>query len=342
MPNTVPVNDTAIVTSYILEKSREINLARVLPIGAVSKGSLGKELAPLTELREAGCIAFSDDGEPIYDSGLMRRALEWCKMLGAVISCHEEDKCLTRGGAMNESPVSARLGLPGMPTVAEDVMVARDIELARYTKCRVHICHVSTARSLELIRRAKYDGIDITCEVTPHHLHLTDEDVGEYDTKSKMSPPLRSEEDVIALREGLREGTIDAIASDHAPHDHDTKCVEFCKASFGIIGLQTNLPLILDFVRDRTISAMRAIDILSTGPAKVFGINGGTLKEGALADIAILDPDKEWIFGSDQIVSKSKNSPFIGKSMKGVAEHVIVDGSIKVSDGALYAEKIKR
>ncbi|MDZ4784718.1 MAG: dihydroorotase [bacterium] len=335
MPNTKPVNDNAYLTRYMIEKAAQVGLCSVLPIGALTKGSLGKEMSPLSELREAGCIAFSDDGEPIYDAGLMRRALEWCSMFGAVICCHEEDKTLTRGGVMNESALSARLGLPGMPTVAEDVMVARDIELARYTKGKVHICHVSTARSLELVRRAKNDGILVTCEVTPHHLHLTEECVCEYDTNSKMSPPLRSETDVIALRQGLKDGSIDAIASDHAPHELDSKNVEFCKASFGIIGLQTNLPLILDFVRDRTISAVQAVNLLSSGPARSLGIEAGTIKKGSMANITLIDPDFEWSLKAESIVSKSKNTPFIGRIFNGIAKHVFYKGVLKVQNSKL-------
>ncbi len=335
MPNTNPVNDSSFVTRYILERAREANLCKVLPIGAVTKSSQGKEMAPLTELAEAGCAAFSDDGEPIYDSGLMRRALEWSSMLGRVISCHEEDKCLCRGGAMNEGPTALKLGIQGIPSIAEEVMIARDIELARYTDSRVHICHVSTARGLELIRRAKNDGIKITCEVTPHHLHLTESAVGEYDTNAKMNPPLRFDEDVMALREGLQDGTIDAIASDHAPHEADSKIVEFCKATMGILGLQTNLPLSLEFVRNRTISRIRLIELLSTGPARAFGLSAGTLGKGASADITIIDPEASWNLDVGNIVSKSHNSPFIGQTMTGMAREVWVSGSQKVKGGKL-------
>lgn len=335
MPNTNPVNDSSFVTRYILERAREANLCKVLPIGAVTKSSQGKEMAPLTELAEAGCAAFSDDGEPVYDSGLMRRALEWSAMLGRVISCHEEDKCLCRGGAMNEGPTALKLGIQGIPGIAEDVMIARDIELARYTGSRVHICHVSTARGLELIRRAKSDGIKITCEVTPHHLHLTESAVGEYDTNAKMNPPLRSDEDVMALREGLQDGTIDAIASDHAPHEPDSKIVEFCKATMGILGLQTNLPLSLEFVRNRTISRRRLIELLSTGPARAFGLSAGTLSRGASADVTVIDPEATWKLDLARIVSKSQNSPFIGQSMTGMARDVWVNGDRKVKGGTL-------
>ncbi|MCB0310927.1 MAG: dihydroorotase, partial [Bdellovibrionales bacterium] len=214
MPNTKPVNHNAEITRFILEQAKAAGAARVLPIGAVSVNSQGKEMAPLSELREAGCVAFSDDGEPIWDSALMRRALEWSAMLGMRISCHEEDKCLSCGGSMNESLLSHGMGLVGMPKLAEEVMVARDIEIARTTKAKVHICHISTGRAVELVRRAKNDGIDITAEVTPHHLMLSENAVGDYDTHAKMSPPLREAEEIEALRAGLRDGTIDAVASD--------------------------------------------------------------------------------------------------------------------------------
>jgi dihydroorotase len=338
MPNTNPTNDSAEVTRFILNQADKAGKARVFPIGAVSIGLKGKQLAPLSELFEAGCAAFSDDGEPIYDAGLMRRALEWCEMLGAVISCHEEDKALSCGGCMNESPLSYRLGLQGMPKVAEDVMVSRDIELARATGGRAHICHVSTARSVELIRRAKKDGIKITAEVTPHHLVLTEEAVREYDTYSKMSPPLREEEDVAALIQGLVDGTIDAIASDHAPHEDDSKKVEFARASFGILGLQTSLPLLLNFVEKGTISRARAISVMSHLPAAIFNLPGGRLSAGAVADITVIDPKKEWLFTPEEVRSKSRNSPFYNRKLTGRAREVLVGGKIVVSNFSLNGE----
>ena len=229
-------------------------------------------MAPLSELQQAGCVAFSDDGDPIYDSGLMRRALEWCRMLDVPIACHEEDKCLSCAGVMNESALSTRLGLRGWPKVAEEVMIARDIELGRTTGSKVHICHCSTARGAELIRRAKNDGISVTAEVTPHHLILTEEAVSDYDTGCKMSPPLREDADTEALLEALADGTIDAVASDHAPHEEDKKHIEFSEAAFGILGLQTSLPLVLDFVKTNKLTPLRAIEVLTHGPAKVFGL----------------------------------------------------------------------
>jgi dihydroorotase len=338
MPNTTPRNDSAEVTSYIKGKALEAGLSRVFPIGAVSIGLLGTEMAPLSELVGAGCVAFSDDGEPIADAGLMRRALEWSRIHDAVIACHEEDKQLSHGGAMNESPLSYRLGIPGMPRVAEEVMIARDIELARLTGGRVHLCHLSTARGVELLRRAKDDGLRVTGEVTPHHLLFTEDKVGLYDTAYKMSPPLREEEDVAALRAGLADGTVDCIASDHAPHDPDSKRVEFVRASFGIIGLQTTLPVVLGLIRDGVLSRSRAIAAMTVDAARCFSLDRqvvgiGTLKKGAPADIAVLEPDHYWVFSNDQIVSKSMNTPFLDSPLQGRAEWVLVGGKVVVRNG---------
>ncbi len=340
MPNTIPRTDSAEVASYIRGKAAEAGRARVYPIGAVSIGLAGVELAPLSELTAAGCVAFSDDGEPISDSGLMRRALEWARMHDGIISCHEEDKQLSHGGAMNESPLSYRLGIPGMPRVAEDVMIARDIELARLTGGRVHLCHLSTARGVELLRRAKNDGLRVTGEVTPHHLVFTEDKVGLYDTAYKMSPPLREAEDVAALREGLADGTIDCIASDHAPHDPDSKRVEFVRATFGILGLQTTLPIILGLVREGVLTRTRAVAAMTVEAAKCFSLEKlvpgiGTLVKGSPADIAIVDPDRIWTLSSDRIASKSRNTPFLDSEMHGMAELVMVAGKVVVREGRL-------
>jgi dihydroorotase len=337
MPNTRPTNDCAEITRFIIEKARAAGAARVLPIGSVTRALQGKEMSPLSELREAGCVAFSDDGEPVWDSGLMRRALEWCRMLDVPISCHEEDKALSCGGCMNESALSTRLGLKGMPGVAEEVMIARDIELARFTKSKAHICHVSTARGVELIRRAKNDGIWITAEVTPHHLLLTEESVGDYDTHSKMSPPLRSEEDRIGVLEGLADGTIDAVASDHAPHENDSKRVEFSKATFGILGLQTSLPLLLELHSKGALTRRRVIEALTAGPARSFGLSFGRIERGRDADISVIDPAKGWRFDRQANRSLSFNSPFLDRELRGQARHVLVAGRAVVVDGARVA-----
>ncbi len=338
MPNTKPVNHNAEITRFILEQAFKAGLSRVHPIGAVSHSLEGTKMSPLSELREAGCVAFSDDGEPVWDSLLMRRALEWCKMLGVRISCHEEDKRLSCGGCMNESALSLKLGLAGWPKVAEEVMIARDIELARATKSKIHICHVSTARGVELIRRAKNDGIDITAEVTPHHLVLDQSAVGNYDTHAKMSPPLREADDLLALRLGVNDGTIDAIASDHAPHEDDSKRVEFGKASFGILGLQTNLSLVLGLVKEGALRREAALSALSYGPAKAFGLPFGSIVKGAAADLTIVAPNEEWTFAKEAIRSKSFNSPFIGRRLSGRARHVVVGGSVKVQNFELVTD----
>ena len=330
MPNTSPVNHNAEVTQFILKRARECAGVRVHPIGSVSLGLKGQEMSPFSELREAGCVAFSDDGEPIWNAGLMRRALEWCRMLGLRICCHEEDKHLCGNGSMNESSLSERLGLHGIPAMSEEVMVARDIELARATHGRVHICHISTARAVELVRRAKSDGVDVTCEVTPHHLHLNEDAIGEYDTNAKMNPPLRLAEDQEALLAGLKDGTIDAIASDHAPHEEEKKKVEFGQAAFGIIGLQTNLPLTLKHVHEGKLGRKRAVEALTSGPARVLGLPGGSLRTGAQGDISLIKPDFTWRFEKDRIQSLSKNSPFIGREFKGIADTVLVSGKVLV------------
>ena len=335
MPNTQPANDSAEVTKFVLERARDAALARVHPIGAVTVGRAGTQLAPFSELRKAGCVAFSDDGDPVANAGLMRRALEWCLMLDGVIACHEEDKSLSACGDMNESSLSVRLGLKGWPKVAEEVLIARDIELARATGARVHICHLSTARGVELVRRAKNDGIRLSAEVTPHHLVLTEQAVAEYNTDAKMSPPLRELADLEALHVGLQDGTIDAIASDHAPHEHDSKNLEFGKAAMGILGLQTSLPLLVDFVHRGTISRKRLVEAFSCGPAKVFGLDAGSLARGKVADLVVIDPRKRWSFDRKIVRSKSFNSPFLGRELVGAADCVMVGGRIVVRGGVV-------
>lgn len=328
MPNTNPVNDKTEITKFILNQADKAGLAKLVPIGAVSQRLKGQCMSPISELYQAGCPAFSDDGEPVFDSGLMRRALEWSHMHDAVICCHEEDKCLSCGGAMNESALSYRLGIKGMPTIAEDVMVARDIELARYTGGKVHICHISSDRGVELVRRAKNDGINVTCEVTPHHLSLTEESVSGYDTNFKMSPPLRTEKIRQALIEGLKDGTIDVVASDHAPHEVDSKLQSFQEASMGILGLQTSLPLMLEFYRAGVLSRKRLAEVLATRPAEIFGLEQGKIQVGSPADLVLIDPEYKWTFDKEKILSKSFNSPFIGKEFQGIADTVIVDGRV--------------
>lgn len=331
MANTNPVNDNAEVTKFILDKAASAAQARVCPIGAVTVGLKGEQMAPFSELRKAGCVGFSDDGKPISNMLLLRRALEWCAMLEAPIALHEEDDCLCESGSMNESALSSRLGLRGMPGAAESLCIARDIEIAAVTGAHIHFCHVSTARSVNLIRRAKEDGLNVTAEVTPHHLLLNEDAVLEFDTNAKMSPPLRSAADVEAVREGLRDGTIDCIATDHAPHELDKKRVEFSLAAFGIIGFQTALPLVLDLVRGGTLSRMRAIESLTSAPARIMGLPAGSLQPGIRADITVIDPSRQWHFTKENNLSLSANSPFFGRPLRGCASSVLVDGRLAYS-----------
>lgn len=332
MPNTVPSNDNAEVTQYILRKARVANLCKVHPIGAITMDRKSKELSPMLELREAGCVAFSDDGAPVSDAGLMRRALEYNLMLGTVLTVHEEESQLTNGAVMNESALSLRMGLRGFPAAAEDIMIARDIELARLTGGRVHFQHVSTARAVLLIKRAKEDGIPVTAETAPHYLTLDESAVDGFNTQAKVSMPLRSKEDSLALIKGLKEGVLDCIGSDHAPHEADSKNIEFDKASFGFIGLQTTLPLCLDKVRKGELSLLRLIETLTTAPAKCLNLPIPSLSKGSFADISVIDLDAKYKLSPEMIKSKSKNTPFMAWEFQGRAFLTIVDGRI-VYDG---------
>lgn len=328
MPNTNPVNDSAEVTQYILDQAKKANLARVFPIGAISVGLKGKELSPLMELKNAGCCAFSDDGEPVWDSKLMRKALEYAR--DSLFCLHEEDIRLSDRAPMNESPRSFSMGLIGQPTIAEEVMIARDIEIARYTGGRIHICHVSTARGVLLIERAKHDGINVTAEVTPHHLLLTEEMVEGYNTNAKMAPPLRSREDTLALQKALASGVIDVVASDHAPHERDRKECEFNEAAFGILGLQTTIPLLLELVGQGVLTEKRFVEVLSENAAQILRRpEVGSFSKGAYADITVLDPEVLWEFKESDIKSLSFNSPFIGRTLKGKVTDVFVGGEKK-------------
>jgi dihydroorotase len=326
MPNTSPVNDTAAVTAMILARAREAS-ARVYPVAAISKGSAGESLAEFGDLREAGAVAVSDDGLPVRNSQLMRRALEYAADFGLTVISHSEEPSLS-GGAMNEGETSTRLGLKGIPAIAESIMVYREIALAEYTGKPVHIAHVSTAMSTELIRSAKDRGVPVTAETTPHYFTLTEAAVEGYDTNAKMNPPLRTEMDRQAIMAGLADGTFDVIATDHAPHSILEKEVEFDLAANGIIGLETSLPLSLELVRKGLIDEQRLVELLSVNPARILGVTGGSLAVGRPADITIIDPDAEFTFLKDQIVSKSKNSPFIGWKLQGRAVLTMVGGRI--------------
>ena len=326
MANTNPVNDTAAVTRYIREQARAAGLARVFPIGALSKGLRGEELADIGDMLDAGAVAISDDGRPVMDANLMRRALEYCSMFDVPISVHEEDLDLAAGGSMHEGPTALRLGLRGIPAAAEDVMVARDVALARLTRGRVHIAHVSTRTAVEEVRRAKADGLAVTAEVTPHHFTLTEEAVGDYDTNAKMSPPLRLAEDVAAMQAGLRDGTIDAIATDHAPHHRDEKEVEFDCAAHGVTGLETALPLTLQLVRAGVLTLPQAIRKLTLNPARILGLDYGRLTPGAAADVTIFDPAAVWRVDPLASYSRSHNTPFAGWDMTGKVVRTLVAG----------------
>jgi dihydroorotase len=329
MPNTDPVNDSAAVTRFIIEQAQHAELANVFPIGALTKGSQGKELAEMGEMRSAGIVAVSDDGRPVANAGMMRRAMEYARDFDLPVIDHCQDATLTAGGVMHEGHWSLLLGLKGMPAAAEDVHVIRDCELAKLTGAAVHIAHVSTRASVEAVRRAKDAGLRVTCEIAPHHWSLTDEAVAEFDTNMKMSPPLRSRDHVEALLAGLRDGTIDAIATDHAPHHADEKALEFDEAPFGITGLETAVGLAFDLVQQGVIDLERLVNLCATNPARIFGLEArGRLTAGAQADITILDPNCEWTFDVNASRSKSRNTPFDGRTMMGAAVATIVGGRV--------------
>jgi len=329
MPNTQPVNDTAAVTAMILARARDA-AARVYPVAAISKGSAGESLAEFGDLKEAGAVAVSDDGLPVRNSQLMRRALEYAADFDLTVISHSEEPTLSEG-AMNEGEVSTRLGLKGIPAIAESIMVYREIALAEYTSKPVHIAHVSTAMSTELIRAAKARGVPVTAETTPHYFTLTEAAVEGYDTNAKMNPPLRTEADRQAIIAGLADGTFDAIATDHAPHSVLEKEVEFDLAANGIIGLETSLPLSMALVREKKIDEQRLIELLSVNPARILGVPGGSLKVGEAADITIIDPVASFTFLEDQVVSKSSNSPFLGWKLQGRAVLTMLGGRITYS-----------
>lgn len=333
MANTQPVHDNASITRFILERAAEAGLCRVLPIGAVSAGMRGERLADIGEMRAAGAVGFSDDGLPVMDAHLMRRALEYTRTFGAPVIAHEEDRCLGCHWAMHEGEVSTALGLPGIPGAAEDVMVARDIVLAEDTGGWLHVAHVSTARSVELIRRAKERGVRVTTEATPHHFTLTHEAVRGYDTSTKMAPPLRPPGDVAAVVRGLADGTIDCVATDHAPHSRVEKEVEFELAANGVIGLETALGLTLTLVRAGHFGLSQAVALLSTRPAACFGIEGGRLAPGDRADLVLFDPAADVLVDPAVGHSRSRNTPFGGWTLPGRVRRTVLMGRDTFSAG---------
>jgi dihydroorotase len=338
MPNTRPVNDNAGVTQLILQKARDAGLARVYPIGAVSRGQKGEELADIAELKDAGCVAVTDDGLPVATAILARRALEYTSMFNMPMIEHCEDQTLKGDGVAHEGPVAASLGLRGIPGVAEAITAGRDILLAELTGGHVHIAHMSAWTTLEAVRQGKSRGVRVTCEVCPHHFTLTDDLLAEpiaYDTNTKMNPPLREARDRDAMISGIVDGTVDVIATDHAPHHYDEKNVEFDRAPFGIVGLETAVPITLHtLVHTRLITLSRMVELMSVNPAKILHVTGGTLSPGAPADITILAPDLEVTIDKTKLVSKSKNTPYHGWSFKGGVAATIVGGKVCYANAA--------
>jgi len=328
MANTEPVNDSAAVTQFIIERARIAGGARVYPIGALSLGLKGERLAEIGEMHRSGIVAVSDDGRPVMHAGLMRRALEYTRMFDLPVIAHEEDEHLANGGVMNEGATALRLGLRGTPAAAEEVMIARDLALVRLTGGRLHVAHISTAGAVALIREAKAQGLAVTAEVTPHHLFLTEEAVEGYGTDAKMAPPLRTRADVDALRAALADGTIDAIATDHAPHHRDEKEVEFESAANGIVGLETALPLALRLVADGVADLPTIVARMTVGPARILRLPAGTLAAGAEADLTLVDPARRWRVEARSFRSKGRNTPFEGWDVVGRAVAVLVGGRL--------------
>ncbi|HQX81128.1 MAG TPA: dihydroorotase [Vicinamibacterales bacterium] len=332
MPNTDPVNDSASVTQFILKRAAEAGFARVYPIGAVSLGSMGDQMTEMGDLRAAGCVAFTDDGKPVATALLMRRALEYAGMFDVPIIEHCEDPSLKGDGVAHEGAVAAMLGLRGIPGVAESIMAERDISLAELTGGRIHVAHMSARQTMRAVRDGKSRGVRVTCEVAPHHFTLTDEalkDGAGYNTNLKMNPPLREEVDRLAMIEGLRDGSVDIISTDHAPHHADEKALEFDRAPFGIVGLETCVPLCLDrLVHAGVISLSRFVELLSANPASLLKIPGGTITVGAPADLTVLAPDAPVTVRTAALVSKSKNSPFDGWQLRGATAATVVSGRV--------------
>ena len=335
MPNTNPIADRRSDMEFQIGEARRLNLGHIWPVGAVTLKEEGKELTEFGELKKGGAVALSDDGRPISDSNILRRALEYSRKFDLVIMVHCQDEGLFCGGCMNEGFVSTKLGLPGIPVESESVEVARDIQLADLTGGRLHFCHISSKKSLDLIRQAKAQGSRVTAETCPHYFHLTDETVLHYNTNAKMNPPLRTKEDVEAIKRSLKDGTLDVISTDHAPHSESEKDAEFDQAPFGIIGLETSLPLSLRLVEEKVISLSELVSKMSLKPAEILKIDRGHLSEGAFADVTIFDPAAEWTVEKEKLESKSKNSPFLGWKVKGKATDVLVEGRHILQDGKI-------
>ncbi len=329
MPNTAPVNDNATVTRYIVGQAERLAKVNVFPIGAITKGSLGEELASIGSMREAGAVAVSDDGRPVMNARLMRRAMETAAAMGLPVIDHCEDLHLSAGGDMHEGIQSVRLGLRGIPSASEDVMVARDILLAELTGARFHVAHISSRHSVEMVKFAKSRGLAVTCEATPHHFALADADMIPYDSNFKMKPPLRNRRDIETLVEGIVSGAVDAIATDHAPHAGSEKMQEFEQCPFGILGLETAIGLALEkLVHSGRISLTRMVELFTVGPARILKLNRGTLRAGAAGDVTVFDTNRRWTYDVNRSLSKSRNSPFHGHEFTGGPVATIVDGAV--------------
>jgi len=336
MPNTDPVIDNAAIASFVRERARKSGVVNVLPIGSISKRQEGKELSEMAELLEAGCIAVSDDGKPVKDAALMRNAMQYASMFDLPILSHCEEMSLSQDGQMHEGYYSTIYGFKGIPAAAEEIMIARDIILAEATEARLHICHVSTSGSVDLIRAAQERGVQVSCEVTPHHLLLTDEAVGSYDADTKVNPPLRSLDDMLSMRDAILDGTIDCIATDHAPHHRESKDCEYNLASFGISGLETAVALIMDkLVLPEILDEETMVRLFTIGPADILGIHKGTLDPGADADITVIDPKLVKEVNPAKFYSKGKNTPFKGMTLRGWPWMTIVKGKVVYSDGQI-------
>ncbi len=334
MPNTQPAIDDPSIIRMIIERAKKVHqgVVDVYPVAAVTKDRNGKLLAPMIELAGAGAVAFTDDGAPVADAEVMRRALEYAGMLRKTVIQHAEETSMTKGGAMSEGFVSTALGMPAMPRAAEDVIVARDIHLVRSFAAQYHVAHISTRGAVDLVRTAKRDGLSVTCEVTPHHFTLTDEAVRSFDTNTKMNPPLRSADDVEAMKEGLRDGTIDVIATDHAPHSYDEKEVEYVYAPFGIVGLETSIGLsVSELVLPGILTIAQLIEKCSVNPRKILGLPELRIEPGARANLTLFDPAKEWIVDTQKFKSKSKNSPFHGRTLTGKPLGIFNNGVLFLS-----------
>ena len=328
LANTHPVNDDPAMTDYIIDRAKHDSPVRVYPVAAATKGLEGKVMTEMSALLAAGAVAFSDDGKTIMDSNVMRRVLEYSKLVDAPVMTHAEDRTLVAGGVVNEGPVSTRLGLPGNPALAEEVLISRDLMLARATGAHLHVAHVSTRGGIEQIRRARELGIHVTSEVAPHHLALTDEAALDFDTNAKVAPPLRSAEDRDACRAALADGTIDAIATDHAPHALHEKELDFREAPPGMIGFETAVAVVLDLVRKNELSPLELVRRLATNPARILRVTGGSLAVGSVADVAIVDPERVWKYDPAKGYSKSVNSPWTGHTLTGRVTHTIVSGHL--------------